>query len=747
MCVRRFAVVFAVVGLAAVGAASCMTSDPPAVGPGWIDDARLASGEAAGAQWLTQGGDAGKTRHSSLTQINTDTVDRLGFAWEHDVGWSRVMEATPVVVDGVMYMSGPGGMVMALDGATGAERWVFRPELDSRAYRTSCCDLANRGVAVWEGLVYVAAVDGVLYALNATDGSVVWSVDTIVDRDRAYSSTGAPEVAGDVVVIGNGGAEYGVRGYVTAYDLRTGEERWRFWTVPRDPALGPQESPALEAALETWDPESRWELGLGGTVWDAIVYDRDYDTLLIGVGNGGPFPNRVRSPEGGDNLYLSSIVALDPATGEMKWHYQETPGESWDFTATQPMMLTEMEVDGETRPVVLHAPKNGFFYVLDRRDGTLLRAHPFARRTWASHVDLETGRPALTPESSDYTDGPQIVFPSVAGARNWQPMAFNPDTGLVYMNVLEMGNLMAVAPPVSAIDPDRISTATTTVFSGDIAAVLPGMPEDVQATVRALPAFEDQEALEGRSFLRAIDPLTGERVWEVEMSGWWDRSGVLSTDGGLVFAGDDVGRFRAYDAATGALLSSIDVGTSIMAAPATYAIDGTQYVAVGAAWGGGGWSFPHPGSASYLRGNDARILAFRLDGGVTPMPDLLPPLEVIEEPPAQAPGVTEQTIAEGGALFATYCAICHANQYRSAAPDLRRMGPGAHAAFSQIVLQGVLEANAMPRWDDVLDEDDVGAIHAYLINLQSQTRAGELAAIAEGRDPFNTTGVLELTRE
>ncbi|HSV47453.1 MAG TPA: PQQ-binding-like beta-propeller repeat protein, partial [Ramlibacter sp.] len=386
--------------------------------------------------------DPGPTAHySPLRQINAGNVQRLGLAWEFQTGTHRVLEATPVLVGGLLITSGPLGKVWALDAASGKQRWAFAPVIDMQVNRSACCDWANRGVAVRDGLVYVAALDGMLYALDARNGRVRWKADTIVDRQRGYTSTGAPAIAGDLVIIGNAGAEYDTRGYVTAYDRRSGREAWRFWTIPRDPRLGPQEAPYLDAALKTWSPDSRWDVGGGGTAWDAIVYDALTDSVIVGTGNGGPYHLQDRSPGGGDNLYLASIVALDPRTGRPRWHYQQTPGDSWDYTATQPMVLTELEVDGQRRPVLLHAPKNGFLYVIDRRDGKLLRAHKLVRTNWAKHVDLASGRPEPDP-AGDYAAGPKIVFPAVSGAHNWHPMAWHPGQSLLYVPLQEMGNLI-----------------------------------------------------------------------------------------------------------------------------------------------------------------------------------------------------------------------------------------------------------------------------------------------------------------
>ncbi|MBC7987309.1 MAG: PQQ-dependent dehydrogenase, methanol/ethanol family [Sphingomonadaceae bacterium] len=684
------------------------------------------TGQGAGADWPSNGGDAGKTHYSRLDQINEDNVDRLGLAWEYRLGTGRGLEATPIVIDGVMYTSGVAGRVYALDAASGAERWAFTPELDMQVNRTVCCDMVNRGVAVHDGKVFVGALDGILYALDAETGAVVWRADTRDGSGRGINITGAPEVAGDVVVIGNAGAEYDVRGYVTAYDVATGAQRWRFYTVPRDPALGPQDHPDLERAAETWDPESRWDVGGGGTVWDAIHYDPAFDAVYIGVGNGNPSHHRRRSPSGGDNLYLSSIVALDPATGRVKWHYQETPGESWDYTATQPMVLTELEVAGETTPVILHAPKNGFLYVIDRRDGRLIAANPIVHTNWADRIDLETGRPHLTPANSDYSQGPRVSYPGTPGARNWHPPSFNPETGLYYASVLEMGNLILLPPEPDPFRRNGLNNGVALIFTSDLVAALATLPPPVRQAVEALPEMARVREAPSSQGLRAIDPLTGETRWSAPSTSWQDRGGVLTTAGGIAVMGSIDGSLRFYDLANGHLLRSIATGSSIMAAPMSYEVDGVQYIAVMAGWGGGGYPYVPRDSAAYRYGNAGRILVFRLDGGPVAIPEELPPLQPAPEPPAQLTGVTPETIARGREVFFQNCAICHSNQHRSITPDLRRMQPNVHAVFDRILLEGMLVPNGMPRWDDLLSAEDVRAIHAWLIAEQRATRTREL---------------------
>ncbi|MBB4640596.1 PQQ-dependent dehydrogenase, methanol/ethanol family [Rhizorhapis suberifaciens] len=697
-----------------------------------------------GDDWITPGGDIGKSHHSSLTDISLGNVARLGLAWQVTLDTNRGLEATPVVIDGIMYTSGNLGRVYAFNAATGKELWRFEPEVDMQANRSACCDQVNRGVAVKDGRVFVGALDGMVYALDAKSGAVLWKADSVDDHSRGVNITGAPEIAGNVVVIGNGGAEYDVRGYVTAFDTATGKIAWRFYTVPSDPKKGPQASPDLDKAFKTWDPNSRWDIGGGGTVWDAINYDPELDSVYIGVGNGGPYHVKRRSPAGGDNLYLSSIVALDPKTGRMKWHYQETPGDSWDYTATQPMILTHLEVDGQKRPVVLHAPKNGFLYVIDRRDGKLLRAHSLVHQNWANGVDLKTGRPRLTPEKADYSNGPKIVFPGSPGARNWQPGAYNPQTGLFYASILDMGNLLFMGHRPMPFKARALNNDAALIFTPDLIAALPTLPPSIKAAVEASPELERVKKTPAIHELRAIDPLTGKTAWAQPSSSWQDRGGVLSTAGGLVFQGSITGDFNVYDARTGKLLKSVKTGASIMAAPMTYKVDGVQYIAVMAGWGGGGWPYVARNSAAYKYGNQGRILVFKLDGGSVPLPEELPPLEVAPEPPVQAPGVTPAMIGQGRGLFLSNCAICHSNQYRSISPDLTRMQTGTHEAFKQIVLGGLLLPNGMPRWDDILSDSDADAIHAYLIDEQKKKRTRDMALKAQGK-PLDTPSLAILS--
>lgn len=687
-----------------------------------IDTARIKGADNEPGNWFTTGRTFGETHYSPLTGINKETVSTLGFAWEYATGTYRGLESTPVVVDGKMYTSGTWGRVYALDAKTGEELWYFEPPLDGQVAVDACCDIVNRGIALYGDHVFVGALDGQLHALDKETGEIVWSQDTIVDHDRRYTVTGAPRVAGQVVVIGNAGAEFDARGYVSAYDLETGEFRWRFYIVPGDPK-NPPEHPEMVEALKTWDPNSRWDVGGGGTAWDSMVYDPDLNLIYVGTGNSAPYPIEVRSPSGGDNLYLSSILAINPDTGRLKWHYQTTPGDSWDFTATQNMILADLDIDGRTRKVIMQAPKNGFFYVIDRETGELLSANNYVPTTWATHVDMETGRPQVT-ENSVYFKEPKVQSPTDAGGHNWKPMAYNRDTGLVYIPVTELEWLRVNGQPEGY-----------EYIKGDINMGSWNMPTDdavIEAFAASSPYYDAEDLKEiirkadpapDREYLRAWDPVKGEAVWEVlnDDQNTWDGGGIL-TMAGLVFQGNSSGNLKVFDASTGELIKRIEVGTSIMAAPMTYTVDGEQYVALMAGYGGAvGWAFPDT-SAAYKRGNDGRIIAFKLRGGDVPIPPLLP-IEPFPEPPVLE--ASAEQVAHGQQLYGGSCGYCHANTARNMVPDLRRLTLEKHEAFEEIVLGGLFQQNGMPNFRGKYSSEDVRDIHAFIISLSKAAYDGQ----------------------
>jgi len=723
----RFIVARALLAVLLVGGIHGCSKAPDvaqvAAGPaatGKLDEQRLLAVASEPGAWLTSGRDFGKTHYSPLELINQQNVGKLGFAWQYETGTVRGMEATPVVIDDVMYVTGVAGRVYALDAASGKLLWQFEPQVDFRHARSACCDIVNRGLAVWKGKVYVAAFDGVLYALNATDGKVLWQVATIEDHTRAYSSTGAPQVAGKVVVIGNGGAEFDSRGYVSGYDLDTGKMVWRFFTVPGDPAR-PFESKALEMAAKTWKGND-WKLGNGGNAWDAISYDPELNLVYFGTANGAPWALGSRSPGGGDNLFIASIVAVNADTGEYAWHYQTTPGERWDYDATPHIMLASLKLNGQDRKVLMQASKNGFFYVIDRKSGELLSADKFVDVTWAKGVDMKTGRPIEDPAVANYSETKAtLVFPSAVGAHNFNPMSLSAKTGLVYLPTVHGGMMLAESSRKAPYLPGRGNARVQVGFSIQLAA-----PQSLPPILRPLadPEFlKTQPNVEMSAALKAWDPVARKVVWSVPATSFMDHGGVLSTAGGLVVQGGLDGKLRVYSDIDGRLLKEIEVGTAMIAAPNTYTVNGVQYIAIIAGSGGGGWNSWMPQNIASTKGNANRILAFRLDGGVTPVPADLPPVGPLPEPPAQTG--TAADIAAGGVLFAANCANCHGNAPRAPVPDLRRASAATHAAFKDIVLRGALQPRGMPRWDDLLSEAQADQIHAFVISVARKAYADE----------------------
>ena len=687
--------------LATLLVAGCGLADAPTriearaqSSPRAVDGARISAADEEPGNWLTYGRTYDEQRYSPLSQINADNIDRLGLAWSYDTGRDRGHEATPIVVDGRMFLTAAWSEVHALDAATGTPLWTFDPDVDPAVGRWACCDVVNRGVAVWGSRVYVGVLDGRLIALDAETGAVDWKVQT-TDPEKPYTITGAPRVVAGNVIIGNGGAEYGVRGYVTAYDAETGAQVWRFYTVPGNPSE-PFEHPELETAAETWTGEW-WEVGGGGTAWDSMAYDPELDLLYVGVGNGSPWTRLHRSPDGGDNLYLSSIIALRPATGRLVWHYQTTPGDNWDYTATQHIMLADLEIDGRERQVLMQAPKNGFFYVLDRATGELISAEKYVTVTWASHVDSATGRPVETADGT-YDNQPQLILPSPAGGHNWHPMSFGRDTGLVYIPVLDV-------PFIFVLDQE---------FAPDSRRLNLGI--DLARLPRLVSQVEQPPA---RGFLRAWNPVTQQEAWSVEHPGAFN-GGVLSTAGNLVFQGTSDGRFSAYAADTGDRVWDRQVDIGIVAPPVTYSIEGRQFVAILAGWGGAvTFGFDAGVSAASSHQNPGRLLVFALDGGV-PLPEVRETLDgfVVPSPGADLSAVENR----GQNLYHEVCAVCHGFLAASSGVivDLRLAPERSVEAFDAIVRGGALSEGGMPGFADLLSEEDAAAIHAYLMRRSTE---------------------------
>jgi quinohemoprotein ethanol dehydrogenase len=672
-------------------------SDAPS-GVDAVDDARLRAAADEPESWLTYGGTYSEQRYSRLDALDDANVGGLGLAWSFDLDTKRGIEATPIVVDGVIYVTGTWSVVHAVDARSGRPLWRHDPQVPREMGGKLCCDVVNRGVAVYRGRVYVGTLDGRLQALDAKTGNVVWSVVT-VDQTKPYSITMAPRIVKGRVILGNGGAEFGVRGYVSAYDAETGELAWRFYTVPGDPAQ-PFEHPELEAAAKTWDPSGEyWKVGGGGTAWNAIAFDPELDLIYVGTGNGSPWSRYVRSPGGGDNLFVSSILALRPDTGELVWHYQETPGDNWDYTATQDIVLADLEIEGTPRQVLLHAPKNGFFYVIDRATGVPISAEPFAKVTWAKGVDPETWRPIEVPDL-DYRKEIVEIYPSPHGAHNWHSMSFNPRTGLVYIPTNEV-------PYFFRLEPDWEYKPGAWNLGYDF-TVADSFPRDVVS-----------------GHLLAWDPVAQKEVWRAQYTGPWN-GGTLTTAGNLVFQGTAHATFAAYRADDGEPLWETPAGTGIVAAPVTYELDGQQYVAVMAGWGGG-YALA-AGDAAAAAGvdrqtNDGRLLVYKLGGTAK-----LPVHEAIERELATIPAEFDATIVKrGNDVYHRWCGTCHGSGAVSGGvlPDLRKADPAIYEAMDAIVLGGARIPNGMPRFDAWLDSDDVAAIRAYALTRRA-------ALLAEG---------------
>ena len=646
------------------------------------------------SEWLSYGRTYKEQRFSPLTQINQENIDELGLAWSYDTGQYRGHEATPLVSDGVMYLTSSWAIVHALDARTGEELWVTDPGTQREFGRMVCCDVVNRGAALWGDSVYVGTVHGHLVRMNKKTGEIIWSVDTR-ENNIHYTITGAPRIVADKVIIGNGGAELGARGYVSAYDADSGKLLWRFWTVPGNPAE-PIEHPALAAALPTWTGEW-WKYGGGGTVWDSLAYDPELNLLYVGTGNGAPWSRALRSPGGGDNLYLSSIVALDPDTGDLVWYYQTTPGDNWDYTATQHMILADIELDGTVRQVIMQAPKNGFFYVLDRKTGEFLSAEKFSLVTWASHIDADTGRPVEVPEGVYDSTGGTAVFPGPLGGHNWHPMAYNPNLRHVYIPKSDRVGIYTV---------ERSYRPETGVNnSGNRLPI-----DEFVAAQKQAPAIKD--------YLLAWDPVTQSPIWEIDQV-TTPNGGVLATASNLVFQGTGDGYFKAYAGEDGKILKEISVEIGIMAPPITYELDGEQYVAVVAGSGGAGIRQPEP---LRHKQNTGRVFAFKL-GAAIPIPSV--PDKIVPDVTPPASFGTPAQVSEGKALYHRYCSRCHGANGSSNGiiRDLRYATPVIHENWNNIVLEGMFEGLGMAAFNDVLNETQAQAIRSYVVSVANSTES------------------------
>jgi alcohol dehydrogenase (cytochrome c)/quinohemoprotein ethanol dehydrogenase len=675
-----------------------------------VDDQRLLAAADDGANWLTYGRTYDEQRFSPLASISDATVGQLGLTWSYDLDTARGQEATAIVVDGVMYVSTAWSMVKAFDAANGTLLWAYDPHVPREKLVDVCCDAVNRGVAVYQGKVFVGTLAGHVVALDAATGKVVWDVQSIPE-DSHMAITGAPRIVKGKVVIGAAGAEYFTRGYLAAFDAETGKEAWRFYTVPGDPSK-PFEGKHLEKAAKTWSGDW-WTRGGGGTVWDSTTYDPETNLIYFGTANAEPWNPGVRNTEEGDNLYTGSIVAIDADSGEYVWHYQETPEDRWDFDSTQQIIAVTLDLGDGPRRVVLHAPKNGFFYVLDAKTGQFISGTQFATVNWASGLDPVTGRPNVLPEAKyDETGKPFTSFPSATGAHSWHPMSYSPKTGLVYIPKNEVGGtFMTVGDDW---EPGEVGGQLGVDFSAG------AMPAD--------PAVRKSWLEKTTGALVAWDPVARAARWTVDYPGP-TNGGTLATAGNLVFQGTASGDFRAYAADTGKQLWSFPAQTGIVAGPITYSVDGTQYVAVLAGWGGvwdlfAGILAPKSGPVR----NISRMLVFKLDGTAS-LPPAAELAKAVLDPPL-ATGTPEQ-LKEGAYIFANSCSVCHGDAAVAGAlvKDLR-YSPSLNSPqlWQQIVHDGVMKDLGMVGWAANFSPEQIDSIRHYVIQRANEDKALEMQA-------------------
>ena len=625
-------------------------------------DGKDIANESDGKNWLAYGRTYSEQHYTPLKQVTSENISRLGLAWSLDLPNVHNGLTVPLAVDGVIYFTVDQSWVHAVDARTGKLLWRFDPEVYKVGGKKLPFSWGPRGIAYWKNKIYVATLDGRLIALDARTGKPLWTQQTVPTDDVA-NITGAPRVFNGKVLIGHGGADYGpIRGYVTTYDAETGKQSWRFYIVPGDPAKG-FESKAMEMAAKTWTGEW-WKKGGGGTVWNAMTYDPELNRVYLGTGNGQPHEWKARSPGGGDNLFLSSIVALNADTGEYVWHYQVDPRNDWDYNADMDMTTATVSIDGKPRKVLMQAPKNGFLYVIDRENGKLLSAEKIDYATWADRIDLKTGAPV---ENPDVRAGKLELVPSAVGAHSVQAQAFSPQTGLLYLPTIRTGSGTRNGEKRADL-PDRDSTR-----------------------------------------LQAWDPVARKETWSVKTPGT-SNGGLMATAGNLVFEGMSDGTFNAFDARTGRKLWTFDVHFGMAGAPISYEVDGKQYVSIVAGWGGGGAGVGGASTAKFgwRYGHQVhRLLTFVLDGK-TPLPPQAPPDLAVPVDDPQFVIDPKRAQAGNAVAFREMCVGCHgavliASSY---APDLRASGvPLSAEAFRDVVKNGSRLARGMPKYADLSDDD------------------------------------------
>jgi quinohemoprotein ethanol dehydrogenase len=646
--------------------------------------------------WPAVGGDYAETRFSHLDQINAGNVKSLGLVWTASLSSTRGVEATPVVVDGIMYVTAPWSIVHAIDVRTGQQLWTYDPMVPRTDGRKACCDVVNRGVAVYQGRVYVASFDGRLIALDAASGKVDWTVDTITDHSKPFTSTAAPRVMNGRVLIGNGGGEYGIRAYVSAYDANTGKLDWRWFVIPGDPSK-PYENAAMKAAAKTWDPASKyWIDGGGGGVWDDMAFDPRLGLVYFGTGNGSPWSSKARSPGGGNNLYLTSVVALNVNTGKLAWYYQESPQDNWDYDADSQIILTDMKIGGTLRHVLLHAPKNGFFYVLDRTDGKFISAKPFVNENWASGINAQ-GVPQILPAALDTSKAADVI-PGPYGGHNWQPMSYNPQTGDVYIPAQNVPVALQNDPNWSYNVPKPMVLQSGTGWNLGLSLVAGSAGNKPFGT------------------LIAWNVAAQKPDWEHQYPAPWN-GGTLTTAGNLVFQGAADGSFNAYDAKSGDLLWHSPTGSGVIAGASTYMVDDKQYVSVAVGWGG---AF---GLANHVAPNESTgtVYTFAL-GGTAPLPSFTPYTQA-----ALIQGVpyNKADVGPGAGLYVENCALCHGTPGVSNGGNIPNLGYVPSKVISNLkgyIINGPYTNAGMPNFAGKLDDTQVKQIAAFIQGTADSVR-------------------------
>jgi quinohemoprotein ethanol dehydrogenase len=677
-------------GAAAPVASTAAETPTPAVAAANVTDARLRNAAAEPGQWMMVGGTYEETHYSPLSDINRDTLGELGLAWYANYDTNLSQQGTPLYVDGVIYVSTAWSKVYAFDARTGAQLWQYDPMTPKEIAIKVCCGIVNRGIAAFEGKIYVGTLDGYLIAIDAATGQEAWRKLT-VDQNLQYTVTSAPRVIKGQVLIGNSGSEFGVRGYLGAYDARTGADLWRVYTVPGNPELG-FENPQMQMAAETWSG-NWWELGGGGTVWDAIVYDEVNNLVMFGTGNGTPWDQRARDPKGGDNLFVASILAVDADTGAYAWHYQTTPGDTWDYDAMSPIMLLELPMgegqEGQLRRVVVQPNKNGMMYVLDAATGELLKADAFTEVNWNTGVDMATGRPIEVPAARYDRDNIFNLAPGVQGGKGWHANAWNPETGLIYIGAQRAWFVMR-----------SVENFTANPLGTNLGI-------DMGASLMYYRDYPDARR-EFVGYVSAWDPVAGREVWRSEELGGPTGS-LLSTAGGLVFSGggNNNNEFRAFDTVTGEKRWSFDTQTGVVAAPITYELDGKQYIALSVGINQAG---------NYYAPNYARMLVFTLGGDAVLPEPLTFTAPQLNPPPLTA---SAEQVAAGQEAYNQNCGTCHGNGGAARGANFPNLlvSPMLHSqeGFDSIVLQGARQQNGMVSFADRISADDSAAIRAYLI--------------------------------